>query len=244
MTSYLPDSSDTHEWVSFEHAGQTWMFDVTFLTSNWACIWNDGCLGIRATPTPEAAQGCCSFGAHFTEQSDQRRVARAAQRLTSTQWQLRDKVDDPFEIDADGVWSTVLVDDACVFLNRPGHGGGHGCALHRGAEEAGQPALEWKPDVCWQLPLRLEHHEDENGHEVATLRQWRRHDWGEAGSDFHWWCTDDRLAFVEHTPVYQRLTQEIRALVGDDLAARLVRYLDRRGGNSLLPHPAIKRAPL
>ncbi|MFV2040055.1 MAG: hypothetical protein ACC660_07420, partial [Acidimicrobiales bacterium] len=136
----------------------------------------------------------------------------------------------------------VLVDDACVFLNRVGHPGGHGCALHRAADEAGRPSLEWKPEVCWQLPLRLEHHEDENGHEVATLRQWRRHDWGAAGSELHSWCTEDHLAFVEHTPVYQRLNAEIAALVGEDLFVRLSHYLDCRGHETLLAHPAIKGA--
>jgi len=232
---------DAHEWVSFEHQGDTWLFDVTFLASNWTCIWDQGCLGIRDQPTPEAAQGCCSFGAHFTDDADRARVVEMAAALTPAQWQHFGHHDDVVVQDADGAWSTSVVDDACVFLNRPGFPGGYGCALHRGAVEAEESIVAWKPDVCWQLPLRLEHHEDENGHAVATLREWRRHDWGEGGDEFHWWCTEDRLAFVEHTPVYERLREEIVALVGEPLMAQLLAYLDARPQETVLPHPSLRR---
>ncbi|MGI9621509.1 MAG: hypothetical protein ACR2PK_01635 [Acidimicrobiales bacterium] len=236
-----PDAADSHEWVSFEHDGETWMFDVTFLVSNWSCIWNEGCLGVASEPDPEAGEGCCSFGAHFSDDNDRHRVQDAAARLSAGQWQNH-QAPDVFKQGEDGSWRTVLVDGACVFLNRPGFDGGHGCALHRGAEEAGESHLTWKPEVCWQLPLRLEYHEDENGHTVATLRQWRRHDWGSGGDDFHWWCTEDDLAFVENTPVYQRLREELVAMAGEAVTTRLNEYLDRRGVEVFLPHPASRRA--
>ena len=72
----------------------------------------------------------------------------------------------PGEPGDDGEPTTItrLVDDACIFLNRPGFAGGVGCSLHLAALEAGERPLDWKPDVCWQLPLRLEHSTDENGH--------------------------------------------------------------------------------
>lgn len=171
-------------------------------------------------------------------------MLRAAATLTPDQWQHHDRVDqadEAVERDGERNWTTVVVDDACIFLNRPGFAGGHGCALHRGALEAEESIVDWKPEVCWQLPLRLEHHEDENGHSVSTLRQWRRHDWGTGGDDFHWWCTEDDLAFVDHTPVYLRLRDEIVALVGHELTDRLTTYLDRRGVSTFLPHPAIRR---
>ena len=77
---------------------------------------------------------------------------------------------------------TRLVDDACIFLNRPGSAQGAGCALHVAALEAGERPLDWKPNVCWQLPLRLEHSTDENGHVTSRLRDWKRRDWGEGGA--------------------------------------------------------------
>lgn len=233
---------ETHEWVSFEYDGETWIFDVTFLMSNWRCIWDQGCLGVRDHPTPDDAQGCCSFGAHFGDEADHRRVADAVARLEPDDWQFHD-VDQPWaDADADGELMTTSVDDACIFLNRPGFPGGHGCALHRGALRSGESILDWKPEVCWQLPVRLEYHEDENGRGVHTLRQWRRHDWGEGGAEFHWWCTEDDRAFIGDRAVYRELAEEITALVGEPVAGLVTDYLDRRGSERLLPHP-VKRVP-
>ena len=67
---------DAHEWVSFEDLKRerTWMFDVTFLESNWTCIFGNGCQGVLTGPTPELVQGCCSYGAHFVDEKDRRPV--------------------------------------------------------------------------------------------------------------------------------------------------------------------------
>jgi hypothetical protein len=116
--------------------------------------------------------------------------------------------------DGSPVTVTRLVDDACIFLNRPGFAGGSGCALHIAALEAGERPLDWKPNVCWQVPLRLEHATDENGHMTSRLREWKRRDWGEGGAEFHWWCTESPEAFVGTEPVYKASRDEIVELVG------------------------------
>ena len=60
---------------------------------------------------------------------------------------------------------TRLVDDACIFLNRPGFAAGAGCAFHIAAVNRGVNPLTLKPEVCWQLPLRREDQvDDEDGH--------------------------------------------------------------------------------
>ncbi len=241
MTTLRPEPAGIHEWVSFEHEDETWMFDVTFLTSNWACIWDDGCQGVRARPTAEAGEGCCSFGAHFSDDADRERVRTASRELASAQWQHHGHRNESIVQDEDGAWSTVIVDGACVFLNGAAFAGGFGCALHRGADAAGDSIVQWKPEVCWQLPLRLEHHEDENGHSVATLRQWTRNDWGSGGDEFHWWCTEDHLAFVDHRPVYERMQDELVGLVGETLTGHITDYLARRNAETLLPHPSTWR---
>ena len=84
---------DAHEWVSFEDPDEerTWVFDVTFLTSNWTCIFGQGCQGVLTGPAPELVHGCCSYGAHFTDAADRRRVERIAATLTAEQWQFRSK---------------------------------------------------------------------------------------------------------------------------------------------------------
>ena len=53
-----------------------------------------------------------------------------------------------------GPRNTRVVDGACIFLNRTGFAGGAGCALHLAAFDAGESPIDFKPSVCWQLPIR------------------------------------------------------------------------------------------
>ncbi len=66
--------ADAHEWVSFEDPSEerTWLIDVTFLSSSWQCIYGCGCQGVLTAPAPEQMEGCCSYGAHFTDEADAR----------------------------------------------------------------------------------------------------------------------------------------------------------------------------
>ncbi|HXW34686.1 MAG TPA: hypothetical protein VEJ87_08905 [Acidimicrobiales bacterium] len=258
----LPEG--THEWVSFPDPEEerTWLFDVTFLESNWKCIYGQGCEGVLTGPVPELEQGCCSYGAHLTDKQDARRVERAAATLTPEQWQYwrrgqpRDKGSGVVrQSGADGM-TTRMVDGACIFLNRPGWPGGAGCALHRAAIERGIPPLELKPDVCWQLPLRREDEVGSEGHVTSTVRQWDRRDWGHGGAEFHWWCTESPEAFVGKRPVHEEMNDELRAMVGRKVLKRLKAYLLARqprtdhnaGVNAAgtepipvrVPHPAVR----
>src|SRR5947199_86018 len=121
-------------------------------------------------PAPELEQGCCSYGAHFIDDEDVATVEATAARLTDEQWQFRRRAKRLgfVRTESDGSRITRLVDGACIFLNRPGFPGGAGCALHRAALDAGERPMDWKPDVCWQLPLRLEEHTGEHGHVTST----------------------------------------------------------------------------
>jgi hypothetical protein len=239
----VPD--DLHEWVSFEDPDEdrTWVFDVTFLTSNWTCIFGAGCEGVLTGPAAELVHGCCSYGAHFVDEADEAVTMAYASRLTAEQWQHRGVAakKGATKINKAGERKTRVVDGACIFLNRPGFAGGIGCALHIGAVEAGERPLDWKPDVCWQLPLRLEDHTDDFGHVTSTLREWKRRDWGPGGAEFHWWCTEDDLAFVEHRPVYETNRDEIVEMVGQAAYDLLAGHLEARGTERLLPHPALRR---
>src|ERR1700722_2165567 len=118
--------SDPHEWVSFEdpEEDRTWIFDVTFLASSWRCIYGAGCEGVLTGPAGDLVQGCCSYGAHFADEEDVERVEKAAKKLSATQWQFRDKGRKAGITKRQGkVVTTRLVDDACIFLNRPGFAG-------------------------------------------------------------------------------------------------------------------------
>ena len=144
---------DLHEWVSFEDPDEqrTWVFDASYLRSNYMCIYGCGCKGILDEPAPELQQGCCSHGAHFVDDDDIANLVRHAERLTPEHWQFHKKghrtqegqtkkgylADGEPEADGSPVTTTRVVDDACIFLNRVGFEGGVGCALHIAAVEAG-----------------------------------------------------------------------------------------------------------
>lgn len=230
------------EWVSFEHGGDTYVFDATFLASAWTCIFGAGCRGVHEQDTTELNHGCCSHGAHFADAADRKRVRARAAALDDEQWQLRRTVGGvkgAFERTDDG-WVTRVHEGACVFLNRDELGRGTGCALHVGALDAEESYVGWKPEVCWQLPLRLTHHTDELEHTTFTLREWKRRDWGEGGEDFHWWCTDAPDAFVGGTRVVDSMREEIVAMVGAEVYGRLLDQMDERPAVTWVPHPAVR----
>ena len=240
-----PAPNDAHEWVSFEDPEElrTWVFDVTFLLSGWECIFGRGCQGVLTGPAPEMVQGCCSYGAHFTDDDDVARVKAAAAKLTAEQWQFRKegKRGGIIHKEADGTRITRLVDDACIFLNRPGFAAGPGCALHKAALDRGVEPLDLKPDVCWQLPLRREDVTDDAGRVTTTITQWDRRHWGEGGEEFHWWCTEAPEAFEGRRPVYETMGAELTAITGKVVYDRLAAYLEvRRKGARPLPHPTVR----
>lgn len=242
---------DAHEWLSFDDPDEdrTWVIDVTFLESSWNCIFGRGCQGVLTEPSPELVQGCCSYGAHFTGDADADRVLAAASTLTSAQWQFRSKgrrADGPLRRTKSGETITRLVGGACIFLNRPDHEGGAGCALHRAALERGMAPLELKPDVCWQLPLRREDAVGQDGHVTSTLTEWRRRHWGHGGADFAWWCTEAPEAFSGGMPVYRSMEAELTAMTGPGVYALIAGYIGLRRKSrktTPLPHPALRRSP-
>jgi len=236
---------DVHEWISFDLDGETYTFDVTWLTSNWKCIYGEGCLGIEEQSAPERMFGCCVHGAHFSDKDDRKRVAEVYPRLRDDEWQFKgvaEALGGPIHKDH-GDWVTRRHEGACIFLNRPGFPGGAGCAFHTAAQSRGENFIDWKPEVCWQVPVRLDFHIDDNEHETNILREWKRRDWGEGGDDFHWWCTEDPRAFVGDVPVYVSSRDEIVALVGQGAYDRIVAIIEERGTSVFLPHPSLRRTP-
>ncbi len=242
---YRGSAPTAHEWISFEDSDElrTWVFDVTFLMSTWQCIFGHGCQGVLTGPAPELEQGCCSYGAHFTDGADVARVKAAAKTLQPDQWQFLSvgRRRGIVRAEADGSTVTRLVEGACIFLNRPGFPGGPGCALHRAALERGLEPLDLKPDVCWQLPLRREDETGDDGRVTSTITQWDRKHWGEGGDEFHWWCTEAPEAFNGSRAVYETLRPELTAMVGKSVYAQLLSYLEERRRPGIpLPHPVVR----
>jgi hypothetical protein len=238
------------EWVEFTDPadpGHRVRADLTWLTSAWTCIFGRGCAGV-VEGRPD--DGCCSHGAFFADEDDLTRVTAAVAQLTDDDWQLapvgrgawteQDSADDE-----GGVRSlrTRVVDGACVFLNRPGHPGGTGCALHGMALRTGVHPLTTKPDVCWQLPVRREqeHVDRPDGTRVLvdTVGEFDRRGWGPGGHDLHWWCTGAPAAHVSPEPLVETYAAELTALLGEAAYAELRRLTELRLDQGLVaPHPA------
>jgi len=231
------------EWVDFtdpDDAEHVVRADLTWLCSRWTCIFGAGCHGIvRGRPD----DGCCTHGAFFTDTADQKRVRRAMRELTPETWQLHDAGQESWT-ERDSVGDehnrkrTRVVDGACIFLNRPGFQGGAGCALHVEAVRFGESPIDWKPSVCWQLPLKVDWEPGEGDTEVATVRGWERRDWGAEGRTMAWCCTEGSQAYVGEAPVVDSLSGELEAIVGTTVYVELRRRLSEHQGNSGLSGPA------
>ena len=208
-------------------SGTVWRFDRDFLTSRWTCIWGRGCLGILDEPAEHLGQGCCSVGAELGDEDEARLLSAMAACVPPERFQHH------AEAEAGGIFrderrdATRVVDGACIFLNRPGFEGGAGCALHLAAVDAGEPPRDWKPSVCWQLPIKVDWEDRGDGVEVATVRRWARSDWGNEGETMAWCCTEGDRAYVGDRPVVESLADELDALVGTPVLVELRRRLDR-----------------
>jgi hypothetical protein len=206
----------------------TWRFDRAFLTSNWTCIWGRGCLGIHTEPAEALGEGCCSVGAELDGEDESRLLSALAATLEAARFEHHEAAA------AGGVFSdeerraTRVVDGACIFLNRPGFAGGAGCALHLAALDAGETPLDWKPSVCWQLPVRVDWTPGEAADtEIATVRRWSRDDWGDEGETMAWCCTEGERAYVGDRPVVDSLAEELTAITGTAVYVELRRRLVR-----------------
>jgi hypothetical protein len=234
-------------WVEFPDPAddeQVFRCDLTWLTSRWQCIFGQGCQGISPG---RAADGCCTLGAHFSDEDDERRVAEHAARLTPELWQFHDEAARSgwAEENEDGERQTRRWKGACIFHNRPGFPGGTGCALHTLALREGREPLETKPDVCWQLPVRRTYEwvERPDGEQVlqVSIGEYDRRGWGSGGHDLHWWCTSAPSAHGAGKPVYESYRPELIELMGEAAYEVLVGHCEARLAAQLplvAPHPA------
>ncbi|PZM96762.1 MAG: hypothetical protein DIU79_04240 [Actinobacteria bacterium] len=243
------------EWIEFfDPADEKHLIraDLTWLLSRWSCLFGQGCHGIVAG---NAMDGCCSHGAFFTDADDERRVRAAVRRLNRKTWQhyrrgfanytVLDTVDgtNPARRTA-----TRSDNGPCIFLNDPDFPGGGGCALHAQALRDGVHPMEYKPDVCWQLPIRRDQEwrtrPDGTKILVTTLTEFDRRGWGAGGHDLYWWCTSSPDAHKGRKPLYLSYEPELTALIGKAAYAKLAEICAARARRGLVaPHPATRLAP-
>ncbi|HET8599161.1 MAG TPA: hypothetical protein VFL99_02465 [Segeticoccus sp.] len=253
-------SNGPRTWVEFvdpDDADQRFRCDLTWLTSSWTCIFGAGCQGIYADRPDD---GCCTLGAHFSDEDDQQRVAAVVEELGEDEWQYHSVGHDQgwTELE-DGEPKTKVVDGACIFLNRPGFPAGAGCALHQHALLEGLPPHTVKPDVCWQLPIRRTYRTvelpDETSYLEISIGEYERSGWGPGGHDLDWYCSANSEAHVGREPLFRSNAAELTELMGksayDVLVAHCelhllaVRAAREAGGRTMLPllvHPGTRQA--
>ena len=245
------------EFVNPADESEVLRCDLTWLTSSYKCIFGEGCQGIYAD-APDV--GCCTLGAHFADEDDEKRVAAFVGMLDEELWQQKPagkvRKRDWIEVDEDGERKTrvTTVDgqQACVFHNRtdfaPSSGqGGAGCALHALAFRLGKNPVETKPDVCWQLPIRRTFREverqDGSRYTEVSIGEYDRRGWGPGGHDLDWYCSGNTEAHVAVEPVYVTHEAELTELMGRPAYEELVRHCDAhlRSRSALALHPADPR---
>jgi hypothetical protein len=203
----------------------TWRFDTDFLESRWTCIFGRGCLGILPTPSEALGQGCCSLGADLDGEDEALLIGALGLSLPPQQFEHHAVAEREGVFADERRSATRVVDGACIFLNRPGFAGGAGCALHLAALEADESPIEWKPSVCWQLPIKVDWEEGPDDTEIATLRRWSRADWGDEGRTMAWCCTEGDRAYVGEHRVLESMADELEAIVGPVVHVELRRRL-------------------
>ncbi|MGZ6693131.1 MAG: hypothetical protein ACXVHQ_37745 [Solirubrobacteraceae bacterium] len=226
----------TRETATFTDSdGVNWEFDLTFMLSNFGCIWGRGCPDIRRQGT---ARGCCVEGVEIYRgegdtagAEDLAMIRGRVEQLTDHGWQnrrvaLRHGGSDPWgkaRFKPDSV-HTRIYRGACIFHNRPDHPAGAGCALHLAALRRGEDPIDWKPQICWQVPLFFDSDPTTN---TTKVRACRTADWGHEGI-IDWWCTEREEAYTAARPVYLSMEQELRRMCGDDVYDELAAYCEAR----------------
>lgn len=232
------------EWISItdpDEPHERYVFDVSFLLSDYTCIYGQGCPGIGEDPDPVRA--CCSLGAHYVDEEDREKVEAMVDVLGPEYMQYhrfatRKGVTAQ---SAEGEHQTRVKDGGCIFLNREDFHRGAGCSLHQYAVDRGEHFMTYKPEVCWLVPLRREVAEgtadDGEPMVTTTITSYDRGAWGPGGSEFGWWCTDSPDAYVGEKPVYQSMEAELTAMSSPAVYGELAAYLDDRRAKARKPLP-------
>ena len=203
-------------------AGETvWRFDRDFLASKWTCIWGKGCKGINATADESLGHGCCSLGAELDGIDEARDLSAAAATIPAHLFQFHAEASSGSVFADEAYSATRVIDGACIFHNRNGFAGGEGCALHLAAEYFHESPTDWKPSVCWQLPIKVDWEMRDDNVEIATVRRWSRADWGDHGTKMAWCCTEGSDAYVGQSSVIDSLGDEISKIVGTEVFVQL-----------------------
>lgn len=253
MTTSTKQYNDTGiDWLDVvipplndEEAEYTVRVHMTFLMSNWTCIFGSGCPGMfgKQSSTYPDDVGCCVDSFYFADEDEVGFVEGQMAKLTDADWDsnLRKHVEKHGFVNqiasGEDTWDAKgrVHDGGCVFQNRNnGSVGKPGCAFHWLAERTGDAHVDTMPAVCWQLPLRINEEDDETG-VLVTIHPWNVSEWSKSGWEYDdrssfcsWWCVDSPDAYVGKVPVYKGMEQELRRMLKDRPYELVVAAIEKR----------------
>lgn len=229
------------EWLTFpapDDPDRQYRVNVSFLLSNYQCIFGQGCQG-TLNRYPSADAGCCDRGVTFIDDDDFDHVAEMVGELTAEDcdniehvrargWYVSSRSGKPYK--------TRKLGSLCIFGNRTGGAAGKaGCAFHHLAARQGKHHSDTKPFICWSVPLNFssEEPEEPGGPETTIVSAFTADAWGgtddaeEADGHGHmgWWCIDTPDAYRAALPVYQSCEHELRKGIGDAAYERMAELL-------------------
>ena len=173
------------EWLTFpapDDPDRQFRVNVSFLLSNYECIFGRGCPG-SLNKYPSADHGCCERGVTFIDEDDFEHVEEMVGQLTAEDadnidhirnrgWFLASRAGKPYK--------TRKIGGLCIFGNRTGGAAGKsGCAFHPLAARQGKHHTETKPFICWSVPLnfRQEDPEEPGGRETTIVSAFTADAW-------------------------------------------------------------------
>ena len=200
--------------------------NVSFLLSNYRCLFGCGCPGVLARE-PQPDVGCCERGVEFMDAADYAHVAAMVDELTPADFDRYDQARTAgwYQSNARGPAKTRVVDEACIFANREGgRTGKPGCAFHHLAIRTGRHPADTKPEICWTIPFNFSDEEaiEPGGRETTIVSAFSAGAWGD---DVHWWCVDTPDAYSAAEPVYRTYEYELRKMMGDASYERMAELL-------------------
>jgi hypothetical protein len=248
LTGPLPRES-----VTVVHRGDEYVLDVPALTSNYRCIYGQGCRGTtplegegpgRHRPADPSVAGCCRTAPGYrfaTAEVDPADAADADSPLRTAPFvaQLRPEeaqhhariaAGDWYveERGADGYWSSRHTTEGgnCVFLNTEMPDGRTGCALFHLAGRLGVHPSETRPMICHTAPAAAFVVDDalpDGGQRVLVTLRPPWFGWFAADGYF---CTADPAAFSAAAPAFRTMSSQYAMLLGDEVYSALLVTLE------------------
>jgi hypothetical protein len=242
------------ETLTVRHGGDEYILDVVALTSNYRCIYGEGCQGTtppsgegdgQHLPADKSVTGCCRTAVRYrratAEVTDEtaaaedspRRVQPYVDALRPDEAQHYDEIAAGRwyreEVDGDGRWkaASTTVEGNCVFLNTEMDNGRTGCALYHLAGRLGLDPRETRPFACHTTPLELYsvgNADDGTGRRLLVTLRPHWFGWFDPDGYF---CTNDPAAFSGTSPVYLRMASELSMLLGPAAHAAIRGALDQ-----------------